>query len=90
MKKILLLIAVASLISACGGGGGGDGGGSVAGTPAGPVPAGQGDAFVSAVLAVTNLADADKLDTDGPSGSIATYNSVEATTPETTIPDTLV
>ena len=84
MKKILLAIAVASLMSACGGGG--DGGGTVAGAAAGPVPAGQGDAFVSAVLAVTNLANADTLDTDT---SVPTYNNITETTPDFTIPDTL-
>ena len=84
MKKILLLIAVASLVSACGGG---SGAGSAAGTPTGPVAAGQGDTFVSAVLGVINVANADSLDTDS---STPTYDSYAETTPDATIPDTLV
>lgn len=84
MKKILLLIAVASVLSACGGGG--NGAGTVAGIPAGPVPAGQGDAFVSAVLNVTNVANADMLDTDS---SVPTYNNNTETTSDFTVPDTL-
>lgn len=84
MKKILLFIAVASLVSACGGG---SGAGSVVGTPAGPVAAGQGDTFVSAVLGVINVANADSLDTDS---STPTYNSYAETTADTAIPDTLV
>lgn len=87
MKKVILLFAVAAVLSACGGGGGDNGTGTVAGIPADPVPAGQGDAFVSAVLAVTNADNADMLSCEQAS---ATYdNSIAATLPEFTVPDTL-
>ena len=85
MKKILLAVAVASLLAACGGGGNGQG--TTAGVPAGPAVAGQGDPFVSAVLAVINTANADTLDTDS---SGPTYDNTALTTNDFSVPDTLV
>ena len=87
MKKILLLAAVVSLLAACGGGGGSNGVGTNVGVPGGGGVAGQGDSFVSAVLAVINASDADSQDTAS-SGPI--FDNTAETTNETNIPDTLV
>ena len=88
MKKILLLVAVASLLSACGGGGGSSNGvGTNVGVPGGGGIAGQGDSFVSAVLAVINAGDSDTQDA-ARAGQI--YDGIAETTNETNIPDTLV
>ena len=87
MKKVILFLAVAAALSGCGGGGGGDnGGGSVAGVPADPVPAGQGNTFVTAVLGVINTPNADVI---GTADSQATYDGIEETTSDFTLPDTL-
>ena len=87
MKKILLLVAVASLLAACGGGGGSNGVGTNLGVPGGGGVAGQGDSFVSAVLAVINASDADTQDAARAS---AIFDGTAETTNETNIPDTLV
>ena len=87
MKKILLLVAVASLLSACGGGGGSNGVGTNLGVPGGGGVAGQGDSFVSAVLAIINESGADMFDADKAG---TRYDSTAETTNETNIPDTLV
>ncbi len=85
MKKVILLFAVAAVLSACGGGGG-DGAGSVAGIPAEPVPAGQGNSFVTAVLGVINT---DNADTIGDDAAQARYDGVSETTADFAVPDTL-
>ena len=86
MKKILLLVAVASLLTACGGGGS-NGVGTNSGVPGGGGIAGQGDAFVSAVLAIINAPDADTQDT---ASSAPAFDNTAETSNETNIPDTLV
>jgi hypothetical protein len=90
MKKILLFIAVAGSLSACGGGGGGgtDGGngvGTVSGIPPAAVPAGQGAAFVSSVLAITDAANPDMI---SDASAQQTYDSYAETSSDTTLPDT--
>ena len=82
MKKILLSVAILALLSACGGGG--NGSGTVAAQPPVGGVAGSGDAFVSAVYAVTLTSDGnDNVDT------YSMYDSIGETMPENTAPDTI-
>ncbi len=85
MKKVLFLIAVASLLTACGGGSdSGNGSGTAVGQAPGGGIAGSGDAFVSAVYAVV-------LSSDG-NDNVATYDgydTIVATMPDNTAPDTI-
>ena len=82
MKKVLFLIAVASLMTACGGGGSGSGT-AIGQSPGGGV-AGSGDAFVSAVYAVVLSSDSnDNVDT------YSGYDTISETLPDNTAPDSI-
>ena len=85
MKKVLFLIAVASVLTACGGGGdSGNGSGTAIGQAPNGGVAGFGDTFISAVYAVV-------LSSDG-NDNVATYDgydTIVATMPDDTAPDTI-
>lgn len=82
MKKVLFLIAVASLLSACGGGG--SGGGTAIGQPPVGGVAGSGDSFVSAVYAVVLSSNSnDNVDT------YSMYDTVSVTSDDNTAPDSI-